>query len=131
MWIALLATVLAAAPADLLMTDAQHGWIPDAGLVRRIEARLKVPERMGGPLTNFDRYYTGIFRNGRRVVFLELVNLARRTPGQGAVHVVAPPDVPAIADGGCAVVRFSYDVETRVASSLECNSDNPPPPPAR
>jgi hypothetical protein len=94
-----------------------------------IESRLKVPDRMGGPSTNFERYYTGLYRSGHRVLFVELVNLTGIPPGTGKLRVVAAAEVPHIIHGGCGIIRFSYDVDTKQPSSLDCNFDEPPPPP--
>jgi hypothetical protein len=125
----LLVQAVSPEPADLRRDDDKNYWLPDAKLVAMIESRLKVPERMGGPSANFDRYYTGLYRNGHRVLLVELVNLAAIPPGTGKVHVSAAAEVPHIVHGGCGIIRFSYDVDTRQPSSLDCNFDEPPPPP--
>ena len=125
-----LAALLSGSSApDLYRADGAHAWRPATSTVSLLERTIRVPKDMGGPLNNFDRYYTGLYRNGRKIVFVELLNLSERPPGQGVVHVARPGDVPMIADGGCSVIRLSYDPETKAFSDLQCNFDLRPPPP--
>ena len=132
----LLAPLLALAAAglqavDLGRADDSHSWRPAAADVARLERVVRIPEGMGGPLAQFDRYYTGVFRGGRRLVALELVNMEGVPPGGGRVRVVSPRQVPLIADGGCGVVRLAYDPATHELSAPVCNTELiPPPPPA-
>ena len=121
------------APGELGLADQAHYWTPSPSLVKGRERQIAVPASLGGPLTNFDRYYAGVYRDRRKIVFVEMVNLTQRLPGSGTVQVVRPSDVPAIADFGCGVVRLSYDPGTESFSELECNAEGtaPPPPPGR
>ncbi|MBV9929540.1 MAG: hypothetical protein JO013_01185 [Alphaproteobacteria bacterium] len=125
----LLAQAINPEPTGLLRSDDTNYWLPGAKLVAMVERRLGVPDRMGGPLSNFNRYYTGLYRNGHRVLFLELSKFGALPAGSGKVQVVPPAQVPHIIHGGCDIIRFSYDVDARQESSLDCNFDPPPPPP--
>ena len=111
------------------MADQAHGWKPSRATVAVLERKLVVPLRMGGPTSNFDRYYTGVFRDGHKVVFLEMLGVDKRYPGSGEVHRSKPAEVPVFADGGCGVIRFSYDPSSGASSDMECNAELPGPPP--
>lgn len=108
-------------PNFLVRNDDAHSWRPDDSTVAMLESRLTVPDRMGGPLANFDRYYTGVYRNGHQVVVVELVNLLAHRSNPASVHVVKPSEVPAIGDGGCGVITASYDLVTKQLSDAVCN----------
>ena len=98
--VALVIALSALPPGELMMADRSHHWAPSRSLVQWLERRILVPPTMGGPLANFDRYYVGLYRGGRRVVFVKMVNVTTRPPGSSTVYVSKPSSVPALADFG-------------------------------
>ncbi len=130
-----LLALLGGSPEFLVREDFGHGWEPTKVQVDWFDQQLAVPARMDGPKSNFDRYYTGVFRGGHRVLVVHLVKTTYRLQGVAGVarfYIVKPEGVPQWADGGCDFVRLSYDEDTQTASDLVCNHDiGPPlPPPA-
>jgi hypothetical protein len=115
-------------PAYVARADQAHFWLPTMAEVQALDGKIKVPERMGGPIANFRRFYTGLYRNGHRVIALTLLEYVK-SDQDDRVRIVEPKDVPAIADGGCMVMAWSKDLDTGVGSDLVCNASLPPPPP--
>jgi hypothetical protein len=114
---------LAASPA------LAHGeWRPTKAQIARVESRIVMPRGAFGPLVSYARFYAGERRNGRRVIVGELVRLTREPVLPPAMKVVRPTDLPALADFGCGVIRFAYDMRARALSPAECGGETPSPP---
>jgi hypothetical protein len=107
-----------------------HGeWRPTKAQIALVESRIVMPSGAFGPLVSYARYYAGERRSGRRVIVGELVRLTKAPVSPPVLKVVGPADLPGIADGGCGVIQFTYDVSRKALSPLECGGETPPPPP--
>jgi hypothetical protein len=104
-------------------------WRPTEAQVARAEKLLQLPVGAGGPLSSYDRYYTGVIERRRQVIYGELLGLARMPRSPGVVKIVSQKQMPAIGDGGCSVMTFTFDPITDAISPVRCNFELPPPPP--
>lgn len=103
----------AAPPAVPSGADAEQQAIMD-----RIERDVRLPEGAGalGSYARFYAWHEG--KDGTRTVLGYYENLTGAAPGR---RWVTERDFPLIADGGCGVVRFSYDVATQRFEQIGCN----------
>jgi hypothetical protein len=120
------AALAGADPVSVGRDDQANFWTPSLSEVTRLDTALRVPERMGGPISRFNRLYTGVYRDGHRILVLE----GFATTGQGTVRIVQPKDMPALADGGCQFLYWSKDLTTNAhGSDIVCGAYIPPPLP--
>jgi hypothetical protein len=117
--------LVAAAAAS---AHAPHPWRPTAAQVAALEARVRMPPGATGPLASYERYYAGEVRGRRRLILGELVHIARQPVSPPVLKIVAAKDMPALADFGCAVIRFEYDLAARRVSPAACGGETPSPP---
>jgi hypothetical protein len=108
---------------------AQSEWRPTRAQIAAAESRIVMPQGAAGPLVSYARYYSGERRNGRRLIVGELVRLTRDPVSPPVLKVVPTAGLPALADFGCGVIRFTYDVAGKTLSPLECGGETPLPPP--
>jgi hypothetical protein len=90
-------------------------WVPDGQVIARLERRITLP--VGAyKLAQYTRYYTGVIRDGHRIVRGTYV------AGVGKVIIVETErDMLPPMDGGCEVVNIDYDVDARKAIQVYCN----------
>jgi hypothetical protein len=94
-------------------TDTEQQAIMD-----RIERDVRLPEGAGA-LSTYSRIYAWHEgKDGTRTVVGYYQNLLGTPPGR---RWGTERDFPGIADGGCGVVRFSYDVATQRIENISCN----------
>jgi len=120
--------ILVAAPPG--STAQRNGdWTPTAAQISEIEKRVKLDGlTTDGPISTFQRYYAGVTRDGRRLILAEYIGLIKMLRPDGSIHIVSYREMPALGDGGCGVVNFDYDPDTRKFSTPSCNFELPPPP---
>lgn len=92
-------------------------WLPTADMIAKLEATVRMPKGAGA-LSAYDRYYTGLVQQGRRVVEAVYVSASA---GRGQSHIVPGDKMPGIADGGCSVVSLYYDVQAGTVGEPVCN----------
>jgi len=96
----------------------QSNWRPSASAIAALEGQLKLPKG-AWPLSGYDRYYTGTWVSGRRmikgVLYIEHANQ------HGKVRIVTEQELPVIMDGGCSVVTVFFDVATNRVAGTFCN----------
>jgi hypothetical protein len=126
------AAILAAAPLAS-MAEGSGDWTPTPAQIADIERHINLNGLdVDGPINSFQRYYTGLTRDGRRFIFAEYLGLMKMPRPEGSIHIVSYREMPAIADGGCGVINFDFDPDTRKLSTPYCNFELPrPPPPPR
>jgi hypothetical protein len=108
---------------------AESEWRPTKAQIALVESRIVMPRGASGPLVSYARYYAGERRNGRRIIVAELVRLTKAPVSPPVLKVVGLADLPGVADGGCGVIRFTYDLQRKALSPPECGGETPPPPP--
>jgi hypothetical protein len=106
---------------------ARDEWHPTRAQIAVVESRIVMPQGAFGPLVSYARYYAGERRSGRRVIVGELVRLTKEPVSPPVLKIVLPRDLPALADFGCGVIRFTYDLRARALSRVECGGENPAP----
>jgi hypothetical protein len=106
---------------------AQGEWRPTKAQIALVESRIVMPPGAYGPLVSYARYYAGERRGGRRVIVGELVRLTKEPVSPPVLKIVAAGDLPALADFGCGVIRFTYDLRARALSRVDCGGETPPP----
>ena len=101
----------------LLAADAppDKSWLPTVAVVAELEHGLSLPERAYA-LTKYTRYYTGVIRDGHRVVRGVFIGGASKV-----VIVESERGLPGVMDGGCYVVNIDYDVEAHKVLQIFCN----------
>jgi hypothetical protein len=107
---------------------AQGEWHPTRAQIAAVESRIAMPQGAFGPLVSYARYYAGERRGGRRIIVGELVRLTKAPVSPPVLKIVPPRDLPALADFGCGVIRFTYDLRARASSRAECGGKTPRPP---
>ena len=100
-------------PRGLTATGSEQQQLMD-----RIEREVQLPQG-AGPLASYARSYAWQQSNdGGRKVLGYYENLTGAAPGR---RWVTERDFPGIMDGGCGVIRFSYDPATHRFENLSCN----------
>lgn len=123
----LLALLLAAACAQAPAQNNQSA-IPPVGhsaaeaeqeqIMARIEHDIRLPGEARA-LDTYARYYAWHQdKDGARTVVGYYENLTGAAPGR---HWVTERDFPLIADGGCGVVSFSYNLASQRIEQVRCN----------
>jgi hypothetical protein len=92
-------------------------WTPDAALIAKLEAGLKVSMLPGivlstEQLRRYDRYYTGVTVNGRKQISGRLiVPPNHETNPQTGVHITDNKYMPRLRGGGCSNITVTYYVD--------------------
>ena len=116
------------------MPSEEPFWTPDAALIARIEAGLRMQpgseSKVHFELSQYDRYYYGATgRGGFRIVRGVLIMPPNREdhPKTG-VHITEKKYLPQLHGGGCAHVYVFYNAEKDFSSAQcdEIESDAPP-----
>jgi hypothetical protein len=99
-------------------------WTPDAGVLAKLEAGLKISPMLHQTtfqLAQYDRYYAGVTINQRRAVRGRLIVPPNRDdhPKTG-IHVTDMKYMPQLLGGGCANVNVTYWVD-QDHSSAQCS----------
>src|SRR5205085_4984273 len=87
-------------------------------LMDRIERQVRLPEGADRLETYARSYAWQVATDGHRKVVAYYENLTSTPPGR---RWVSERDFPGIADGGCGVVRFTYDPATQQVEQIACN----------
>lgn len=95
-------------------------WEPDEATVKSIEATLTLPSKAPwkpGPLDSYARYYRGMTRNGRKIIYGDLLrgHMAEDKPG---IYLRDPPHVST--GGGCDQIQLWYDVDAHHILQIQC-----------
>jgi hypothetical protein len=114
--------------------QSSSDWKPSREQVEFVEKQIVLPQEAPASIAHFNRYYSGITDNGKRLIYAEFVYinlLGPNRPGDNAGHIyiVTEQELPVIVDGGCGVITFYYDLHRTYTPSLVCNanaSDNAP-----
>jgi hypothetical protein len=105
-----------AAPADVQLRGPPWRLAPSDAA--QLESHLQLPAR-AYPIAAYARYYLGLVVHNRQLVTAYYVRFPGFRPG-AHLNQTAPDE---IADGGCAVIRFVYDVAMTKVLAMECNGD--------
>jgi hypothetical protein len=121
--------------AAILLTTVSTGgvaagrdWRPTGAQIAAVEAKVVMPVGASGPLRSYERYYAGDVQHGRRVIRGELLRLTKVPVVPPVLRIVRVAELPPIADFGCGVIRFTYDIDRKIVSAAECGFDPGPPP---
>jgi len=106
-------------------------WTPSQADVAHVEAIVQLPDEMPvlhlgksvrmppKEIKSYSRFYAGITVKGRRTIHgIYLHHAGDQPPG---IYIVGEKQIPAIADGGCNVIEFFYDVTADKMTSILCN----------
>jgi hypothetical protein len=119
---------------SLFGAKSADDWLPSREQIAFIEKKIHLPHEAPGPLSKYERYYTGITEDHKRLVYAELVfvdllGANAAAAGEGHAHIVTQDQIPAVKDGGCGVVIFYFDLGRTTTPSMYCNAnaaDNTP-----
>jgi len=88
--------------------------LPSQREIQVLEQEISMPAG-ARPLSSYNRYYSAVLRDGRRVIHGIYF-------GNGGKTTVAESgDLPVVMDGGCGVVNVIYDVESHKFIDVFCN----------
>jgi hypothetical protein len=119
------------AAAQILQTDKRDGrlklelksdWLPSTAEVARVESLLKVPREVG-KLQDYERYWVGTFKNGRKRISGYLNSETSDSSSRRHIsqpHIVKYAMVEFIADAGCEVIYIEYDLPTDRILKHQC-----------
>lgn len=112
----------------LIGAKSAGDWTPSREQVTFIEKKIQLPQEAPAPLSKYERYYTGVTEDNKRLVYAELVFVdllgANNTAaGGGHAHIVTQREIPEIKDGGCGVVIFYFDLARTSRPSMYCNAN--------
>ena len=120
---------LVAVPFALSLFGGQGpaDWTPSMQQVEFVEKQISLPQDAPAPMKLYNRYYTGVTDEGRRMVYAEYVSidlLGRNKPsdGIGHIYIVKENEMPEVSNGGCGVVTFYYNLERDYNPSMLCNA---------
>ena len=113
---------------SLLGAKGPDNWAPSREQVTFIETKIRLPQEAPAPLSKYERYYTGVTEDNKRLIYAELVfvdllGASAQATGGGHVHIVTQAQIPEIKDGGCGVVIFYFDPRKTSTPSMYCNAN--------
>jgi hypothetical protein len=92
-------------------------WLPTNDEIAFVEAHVRLPAG-ASPVAKYERYYTGTWVSGRRIVIAVFL----RRGGSTGVHIRRSRDMPiGIQDGGCAEVTVYFDIGAKHQTGAYCN----------
>jgi hypothetical protein len=102
-------------------------WTPSHEQVMYVEKQIRLPEDAPATVEKYNRYYTGVTDEGRRMiyaeyVFIDLLGPSKPSDGTGHVYIVNENKMPQVTNGGCGVVTFYYDLHRDYTPSMLCNA---------
>src|SRR5262245_4698462 len=97
---------------------ALEQWTPSQRDIADLEKLATMPQRSPKPLMSYRRFYSGTFRDRKRLVVGIL--LAFEPSG---IEIVKFEDLPVIFDGGCSIIHVEFVVDTKSFASISCNGE--------
>lgn len=97
------------------------GWTPDATLIAKLEAGLKVTgladlELTAAQLQRYDRYYTGVTHHGQKLITGRLIVPPNHEDNpQTGIHITDSQYMPRLRGGGCSNITVTYYVDQNKA----------------